>query len=143
MGLFSRKVDDAGEYPKTDAGSGTFEDYQYNLLPKNARTTLRLAGSDPHQDEISRIQQLGAAKIEVYIAKRTSEEERTDAPMAVRFFVDTRMSAPVGFIPRGLEAVVVEALGRLEDSGRSTRIPAEIVSTKHGLRVKVLMGLTR
>jgi len=140
--LFKRETDTGG-HPKTDAGSGSLDDYKYDLIPKNGHVTMQLAGSDPHQDEIRRVQGLGAEKLEVFIPKRTVEEERTDAPMAVRFFVDKRMSAPVGWIPRGLESVIAQALARLDDSGRSTRIPAEIVKSKHGLRVKLLMGRTR
>jgi hypothetical protein len=102
---------------------------------------LQLAGSDPFQDEIARVAQ--AHPLEAFISKRTVEEERTDAPVAVRFFVESRMSGPVGYVPRGLEAVVLEAVSRLETAGRNTRIPAEIVKGRHGLRVNLLMGQTR
>jgi hypothetical protein len=46
-------------------------------------------------------------------------------------------------VPRGLEAVVNETLSRLETAGRKPRIPAEVVRTKQGLRVDLLMGETR
>ena len=133
----------SSEYPAADAGAGNLADYRYDLRPKNKSVTLRLAGSDQHQAEIERIQSIGAETLEVFIAMRTAEEERTDAPMPARFFVESRMSSVVGFVPRGLEPVVLEAVTRLEQAGRSTRIPAEISKTKAGLRVTLLMGKTR
>lgn len=141
MNLF-RRAPESSEYPKTDAGTGSLGQYNYNLLPKNKRVTMQLAGSDPFQDEIARIQGLGGPQFEVFFAKRTVEEERTDAPLPARFFADSRMSGTVGFVPRGLEPVVLQTLGRLDDAGRSTRIPAEIASTRNGLRVILLMGAT-
>lgn len=132
---------EAGPYSKTDSGSGDYRQYKYDLVPANQRVRMRLAGSDPFQDEIARAK--GASPLEVFIAKRTIEEERTDAPVAVRFFVESRMTGVVGYIPRGLEAIALEAVSRLENSGRKTRIPAEIIETKHGLRVELLMGKTR
>lgn len=142
MGIFSRSRD-SGPYPKHDSGEGNFDDYKYELIPKNNRVTLQLAGSDPCQDEIARVVGLGGEKVTAFIARRTADDERTDAEMPVRLFVDSRMTAPVGVVPRGFESVVSEALGRLEDSGRSTRIPVKLQTTKHGLRVKLLMGETR
>lgn len=124
-----------------DAGSGSLNQYRYNLVPNNKRVTLQLAGSDPHQDELARLQ--AAPELQAFISKRTLEEERTDAPVPVRFLVDGRMSTIVGYAPRGMESVVLEALARLESSGRSPRIPAEIVKTRSGLRVNLLMGETR
>jgi hypothetical protein len=53
------------------------------------------------------------------------------------------MSGVVGYVPRGLEPVILETLARLDAAGRSTRVPAEISATKHGLRVTLLMGSTR
>ncbi|WP_349898326.1 hypothetical protein [Parafrigoribacterium soli] len=142
MNLFSR-APESSEYPKTDAGTGNFNQYNYNLVPKNKRVTMQLAGSDPFQDEIRRIRDLAGAESEIFFAKRTTEEERTDAPMPARFFAESRMSAIVGYVPRGLEPLVIQTLARLDDAGRSTRIPAEIVTTRNGLRVVLLMGLTR
>lgn len=124
-----------------DAGSGSLNQYRYNLVPNNKRVTLQLAGSDPHQDELLRLQ--AAPELQAFISKRTLEEERTDAPVPVRFLVDGRMSTVVGYAPRGMESVVLEALARLENSGRSPRIPAQIVKTRNGLRVNLLMGGTR
>ena len=132
---------DTGGYPKTDAGSGSYNQYKYNLIPSNKRVVMQLAGSDPFQDEIDRV--IGSSPLEAFVARRTVEEERTDAPVPVRFFVQQRMTGIVGYVPRGLEAVVLEALNRLDNAGRNTRIPAEIVKSRHGLRVNLLMGQTR
>jgi hypothetical protein len=139
---FARKPQ-AGDYPKSDSGSGSFDDYAFDLVPKSKQTTLGLAGCDPVRDEIARVQSMGTEELQAFIAKRTIEEERTDAPMPVRFFIDSRMTGVVGFVPRGLEPVVLEALSRLEMAGRPSRIPAEIKSTRAGLRVTLLMGKTR
>jgi hypothetical protein len=138
-----RRAAESSEYPKTDAGTGSFNQYSYSLVPKNKRVTMQLAGSDPFQDEIRRIRDLAGPQYEVFFAKRTAEEERTDAPMPARFFAESRMSGTVGYVPRGLEPLIIQTLARLEDAGRSTRIPAEIATTRNGLRVVLLMGLTR
>ena len=142
MNLF-RRAPESSEYPKTDAGTGSFDQYAYNLVPKNKRVTMQLAGSDQFQDELARVKATGAQEFEVFFAKRTIEEERTDAPLPARFFADSRMSGVVGYVPRGLEPLVFEALSRLDSAGRSTRIPAEIAATRNGLRVVLLMGATR
>ncbi len=125
----------------TDEGSGSLNQYRYNLVPNNSRVILQLAGSDPHQEELARLK--GTQELAAFISKRTLEEERTDAPLPARFLVDGRMSGIVGYAPRGLEQVVIEAITRLEDAGQTPRIPAQIVSTRHGLRVNLLMGETR
>ena len=142
MNLF-RRAPESSEYPKTDAGTGRFDQYSYNLVPKNKRVTMQLAGSDPFQDELERVRGTGAGHYELFFAKRTAEEERTDAPLPGRFFAESRMSGIVGYVPRGLEPIVFETLSRLERNGRFTRIPAEIASTRNGLRVVLLMGATR
>jgi hypothetical protein len=142
VSFFSRRRE-SSEYPKTDAGTGNFNQYAYNLIPRNKRVTLQLAGSDLFQEELERLTSGGADELEAFFTKRTMEEERTDAPVPARFFVDSRMSGIVGYVPRGLEPVVLEALSRLETAGRATRIPARIEKTKNGLRVTLLMGLTR
>lgn len=131
---------DNGGYPKTDAGKGSFRDYKYDLVPANARVTMTLAGSDPFQEELERV--ASAAELQAFIAKRTVEDERTDAPVAVRFFVDSRMTGIVGYVPRGLESPVFESLTRLERIGK-TRVPARVEKTRHGLRVVLLLGRTR
>jgi hypothetical protein len=138
-----RRAPESSEYPKTDAGTGSFDQYAYNLVPKNKRVTMQLAGSDQFQDELERVRGTGASEFELFFAKRTIEEERTDAPLPARFFADSRMSGIVGYVPRGLEPIVFQALSRLEMAGRSTRIPAEITDTRNGLRVVLLMGRTR
>ncbi len=129
------------EFPKGDQGSGSLDDYKFDLLPANGRVTIRLAGSDPCQDEIAKADEAGL--VETAIARRTQEEERTDAPMDVRVFADGRIVGPVGRVPRGLEAVVNEAISRLEMTGRKQRIPVDVVRTRQGLRVDLLMGETR
>jgi hypothetical protein len=123
-----------------DDGKGKLGDYKYDLLPANRRVTMVLAGSDPFQDELERIS--GLSEPQAFISRRTIEEERTDAPVAVRVFGDSRMSSIVGYVPRGLEAPIFEALARLEKVGQ-TRIPARIERTRAGLRLVLLMGLTR
>jgi hypothetical protein len=138
-----RRAPESSEYPKTDAGTGSFDQYAYNLVPKNKRVTMQLAGSDQFQDELARVKATGAGEFELFFAKRTIEEERTDAPLPARFFADSRMSGIVGYVPRGLEPLVFEALSRLDSAGRSTRIPAEIAATRNGLRVVLLIGRTR
>lgn len=140
MGLFTRTVN-IGGYAKTDAGSGNYSQYKYDLIPANGRVRMRLADSDPYQDELRRLESV--SDLQAFISPRTLEEERTDATMAVRLFADSRVSGIVGFVPRGLEPIVIEALGRLDRASRSTRIPAVIASTRNGLRLDLLMGRTR
>lgn len=74
--------------PRDDRGSGSFDDYRFNLLPNKTRTTLRLANSTPHQEELQRIIDSGESELETAISRRTAEEERTDAPMDIRLFPD-------------------------------------------------------
>jgi len=71
------------------------------------------------------------------------DEERRDAPMEVRLFANSRITGVVGMVPRGFESVITETLIRLEDAGRKPRIPVQIVTTRHGLRVELLLGGTR
>ena len=122
--LFRRRGADPS-FPRGDQGTGSLDDYR----------------SDPHQDVIAEL--VGAETIETAIARRTAEEERTDAPMPIRLFADGRIVGPVGRVPRGLEAVVNEALSRLDIAGRKPRIPAEIVRTRRGWRVDLHLGATR
>lgn len=138
--LFRRRGGDT-EFPKGDQGRGSLDDYKFDLLPSNGHVTIRLANSDPYQEAIERADE--AELLETAIARRTEEEERTDAPMTVRLFADGRVVGPVGRVPRGLEAVVSEAISRLEMTGRKQRIPVEVVRTRQGLRVDLLMGRTR
>jgi hypothetical protein len=103
----------------SDSGSGKLGDYRYNLVPANKRVTIRLADSDPYQEELASL--LDEETLQSFIAA---------------------MSGVVGFVPRGLEPAVIEALTRLE--GRSdNRIPATIIKKSGKLRVVLLMGNTR
>lgn len=144
--LFGR-AQASGAHPKKDAGSGSFDQYAYDLVPKKSRVTMRLAGSDPCQAELDRVLRLGSPGggdvLQAFLSKRSIEDERLDAPMPARFLADGRMSDVVGVVPRGLEPIVIEALARLEKAGASTRIPARIVKTRNGLRVDLLLGKTR
>lgn len=115
-------------------------DYKGVLVPKSAKTIIRLAGSDPYQAELASL--LGEA-VETAGAQRTLEEERVDAPMPIRLFTGTKVTGVVGTVPRGLESAVSEALSRLEVRGQKQRIPARVVQSRHGLRVELLMGETR
>ncbi len=137
--LFRRRGGDP-EFPKADRGRGSLDDYKFDLLPANRSTSIRLAGSDPHQDLL---RDLVGADVETAVARRTAEEERTDAPLPIRLFVDGRIVGPVGRVPRGLESVVNEALSRLDIAGKKPRIPVAVVATKQGVRVDLLMGETR
>ena len=124
----------------SDSGSGKLGDYDFNLAPRNKKISLTLADSDQYQDELAGL--LDEENLKTFIPSRTIEEERTDAPMPVRFFTGRRMSGIVGYVPRGLEPVIAQALTRLE--GRSDdRIPAQIIRKRGKLRVVLLMGATR
>lgn len=138
--LFGKKGADP-EFPRGDQGTGSLDDYKFDLLPSGKGTVIRLAGSDPHQDAIR--DAAAGEKVETAIPRRTVEDERVDAEMPVRLFVDGRIVGPVGRVPRGLEAVVNEALSRLDIAGRKPRIPVEIVATRQGLRVDLQMSATR
>ena len=140
MGVFTRTVN-LGGYDGNDAGSGSYNQYGYDLVPRNKRVTLRLADSNPYQEELRRLS--AVHDLQAFISPRTVEEERTDATIAVRLFAESRMSSIVGFVPRGLEPLVLDAISRLDRASRSTRMPAAIVSTRHGLRIDLLMGQTR
>lgn len=129
------------DFPKNDAGKGSLDDYKFDLIPKNSRIIIRLAGSDPHQDVLRTL--LGVEEVTTAGGQRTIEEEKSDAPIQVRLFAERRVIGPVGMVPRGLEAPVLEALSRLERAGQPTRIPVDIVETKQGIRVDLLMGKTR
>jgi len=73
--------------PKDDRGSGSFHDYKYNLLPNNARTTLRLANSAPCQEELQRIIDSGESQLETAISRRSLEDgagKRARIPASVQ-----------------------------------------------------------
>ncbi|UYN83649.1 MAG: hypothetical protein KIT89_13425 [Microcella sp.] len=128
--------------PKNDRGSGSLSNYVGVLMPRNAKVTMRLAGSDPSQDELAA---LAAEEAELTTATpaRTTAEEGVDAPIEVRIFSGRRVSGVVGTVPRGLESAYDEAVRRLDGRGSKPRIPVAAVKTKHGYRVDLLMGLTR
>jgi len=139
MGLFRRRGVDP-ELPRDDRGFGSFDDYVYNLLPRNKRVTIVLAGSNPHQQELRELAESGSTEFETAISPRTLEAERVDAPIEVRLFTGRRVSGVVGSVPRGLESVVDENLRRLDDKGVKARIPVRIDKKREGYRVVLVMG---
>ncbi|MET4781965.1 hypothetical protein [Glaciihabitans sp. UYNi722] len=141
MAFFTR--DDDNPLPKDDRGTGSFNQYKYNLLPSSGRVTLRLAASNPCQDELQKVADNGEDNLETAISRRSIEDERTDAPMVIRLFAGSRVTGIVGTVPRGLESIVDEALSRLDKRGQKVRIPARLAKTRSGWRVDLLMGQTR
>jgi hypothetical protein len=129
------------DLPRNDRGSGELRHYRYSLVPNNARVVIRLADSAPHQAELATI--ATSTGLETALSFRTTEDERTDAPMPVRLFTGSRVSDVVGLVPRGLESIVDDTLRRLDRAGRKARIPVRVVKTRGGLRVDLLMGQTR
>ncbi|HWM32854.1 MAG TPA: hypothetical protein VNR36_01310 [Pseudolysinimonas sp.] len=142
MGLFQKRGTDE-TLPKGDRGKGSFDDYSYGLTARNARITMTLADSDPHQHELRQIVETGDAELETAMSPRTIEQERVDSGLEVRLFTGRRVSGVVGSIPRGLESVIDETLRRLEDRGDKPRIPARITGKPGAYRVELLMGRVR
>ena len=142
MALFQKNGSDES-LPRGDRGKGSFDDYVYDLRPKNSRVTMTLADSDPRQDELRTIVESGESTAETAISPRSIEQERVDAPIEVRLFTGRRVSGVVGQVPRGLESVIDETLRRLDDAGEKARIPAKIVGSPGAYRVKLLMGNVR
>lgn len=142
MALFGKRDVDTS-LPKGDRGSGSFNDYGYDLVPRNRRVVITLADSDPHQDELRTVAETGELEAETAISPRSIEQERVDAPIEVRLFTGRRVSGVVGSVPRGLESVVDETLRRLDDRGEKVRIPARIVQKRGVYRVELLMGRLR
>ena len=130
-------------YDRNDLGKGKLSEYRGVLVPANRRVRVRLAGSNPFQEELKAIVESGASPLETATGKRTQQQEGQDAEIEVRLFTGSRVSGPVGWIPRGLEAVIDEALSRLDIAGRKQRIPAEIVRKGGRYRVELLVGQTR
>lgn len=128
---------------KNDRGKGSFSQYRYGLAPNNARVRMRLAGSNPHQDLLREIVAAGSGPIETAISRRSPQQDAEDAPIEVRLFTGTRVSGPVGWVPRGLESIIDEALSRLDLAGRKQRIPVAIVRKSGLYRVELLVGETR
>jgi len=142
MALFAKRGTD-DSLPRGDRGTGSFDDYGYDLVAKNKRVTITLADSDPYQEELRTILESGELEAETAMSPRTIEQERVDAGMPVRLFTGRRVSGVVGSIPRGLESVIDETLRRLDDKGEKARIPAKIVGKPGALRVQLLMGTLR
>lgn len=129
--------------PKTDRGSGSFDDYRAVLVPKNGKVTIRLANSDPYQDELAALAGEEPETLSTATPARTLDQERVDAPIEVRIFSGKRVSGVVGVVPRGLESLYDEAVRRLDGRGAKPRIPVAVVQTKNGYRLDLLMGQTR
>jgi len=134
---------DIPDFDRNDLGKGSFSHYRFALVPNNARVRLRLAGSNPHQQLLKEIAQGDANPLETAISRRTQQQDAEDAPIEVRLFTGSRVSGPVGWVPRGLESIVDEALSRLDIAGRKQRIPVEVVRKGGLYRVELLMGQTR
>jgi hypothetical protein len=130
-------------HDRNDLGKGSLSQYRGVLQPSNARVRIRLAGSNPFQHELKDIVESGASPLETAIGKRSQQQEGQDAEIEVRLFTGSRVSGPVGWIPRGLESVVDQALSRLDMQGRKQRIPVEIVRKGGLYRVELLIGATR
>ena len=131
------------EFDRNDLGRGSMRDYRGQLLPKNARVRLQLAGSNPHQQALREIVEGGFTPLETAISRRTQQQEGVDAEIEVRLFTGSRVSGPVGFVPRGFESVIDEALSRLDIAGRKPRIPVEVTVKRGVYRVDLLLGATR
>lgn len=129
--------------PPHDRGAGSFDDYRYDLIPKNRDITLRLADATPHQDEIAALAADDPEALFTATPARTLDQERVDAPIEVRVFSGRRVTGVVGVVPRGLESVYDEAVRRLDGRGDKPRIPVRAVQTKHGWRVDLLVGRTK
>lgn len=134
---------DLPDFDRNDLGKGSFNNYKYGLVPNNARVRLRLAGSNPHQALLKEIVESGVGPLETAISRRSQQQDGEDAPIEVRLFTGSRVSGAVGYVPRGLESVVDEALSRLDIKGRKQRIPVEIVRKGGLYRVELVMGATR
>jgi hypothetical protein len=130
-------------FDRNDRGLGTLKPYRGVLMPTTRRVRIRLAGSNPYQDELRSILESGTAPLETAISRRSQQEEAVDAPIVVRLFTGSRVSGPVGSIPRGVESAIDEALSRLDRQGRKPRIPVEIIRKRGLYRVEVLIGETR
>lgn len=131
------------ELDRNDLGKGSFSQYRGVLVPANGRVRIRLAGSNPYQQQLKEIVESGASPLETAISRRSQQQEGADAEIEVRLFTGSRVSGPVGLVPRGLESVVDEALSRLDIQGKKQRIPVEIVRKGGLFRVELLMGQTR
>ena len=130
-------------HDRNDLGKGKLTQYRGVLVPSNGRVRIRLAGSNPFQQELADIVASGASPLETATPRRSQQEEGQDAEIQVRLFTGSRVSGPVGWVPRGLESVYDEALSRLDIAGRKQRIPVEIVRKGGVYRVELLIGQTK
>ena len=130
-------------HDRNDLGKGKLTQYRGVLVPSNGRVRIRLAGSNPFQQELADIVASGASPLETATPRRSQQEEGQDAEIQVRLFTGSRVSGPVGWLPRGLESVYDEALSRLDIAGRKQRIPVEIVRKGGVYRVELLIGQTK
>lgn len=129
------------QFERGDLGKGSFNNYRYGLVPNNTRVRLRLAGSNHAQEVLAAL--AGESDLETATGRRTQAQDAADEPIEVRLFTGARVSAPVGFVPRGLESIYDEALSRLDIAGKKPRIPVQIVRHRGVYRVELLMGQTR
>ena len=128
---------------RNDLGKGSLNHYRGVLVPVNARVRIRLAGSNAFQQELKAIVDSGGTQLATATSRRSQQQEGADTEIEVRLFTGSRVSGPVGMVPRGLESVVDEALSRLDMRDQKQRIPAEIVRKRGLFRVELLIGQTR
>lgn len=130
-------------FDRNDLGKGSLNQFRGVLVPVNSRIRIRLAGSNQFQQELKDIVETGEMPLTTATARRTQQQEGADTEIEVRLFTGSRVSGPVGLVPRGLESVVDEALSRLDISGQNQRIPVEVVRKRGLFRVELLIGQTR
>ena len=85
---------------RNDLGKGSLNQYRGVLTPVNGRVRIRLAGSNPFQQELSDILDSGETALTTATARRTQQEEGADAEIEVRLFTGSRVTGPVGRVPR-------------------------------------------
>lgn len=115
-------------------------------MPKKRDLTMRPAASDPHQDALADLFALFKADEDALVTAtpaRTLDLERVDSPIEVRLFSGRSVTGVIGRVPRGFEGVYDEAVRRLDCRGDKPRIPVGLVRTKAGIRVDLLIGMTR
>ena len=130
-------------FDRNDLGKGSLNQFRGVLVPVNSRIRIRLAGSNQFQQELKDIVETGETPLTTATARRTQQQEGADTEIEVRLFTGSRVSGPVGLVPRGLESVMDEALSRLDISGQNQRIPVEVVRKRGLFRVELLIGQTR
>ena len=130
-------------HDRNDLGKGKLTQYRGVLVPANGRVRIRLAGSNPFQQELADIVASGASPLETATPRRSQQEEGQDAEIQVRLFTGSRVSGVVGWVPRGLESVYDEALSRLDIAGRKQRIPVAVIRKGGLYRVELLIGETK